>query len=56
MENIRLVEEGNDIVIKIDKSKAFGRTSTGKSTIVASSKGWQSIAPGIKLNLLVLKS
>ena len=47
--------EGNILTIKIDLSQRFGKSSSGKSTIVASTEGNQSV-PGheeIKIGLNV---
>jgi len=45
MKNIELQVEGNILTIKVDLSKSFGPSSSGKNTIVASTEGNQSV-PG----------
>ena len=55
MKNIEMSTEGNILTIKIDLSQRFGKSSIGKSTIVASTEGNQSV-PGheeIKIGLNV---
>ena len=55
MKNIEMSTEGNILTIKIDLSQRFGKSSSGKSTIVASAEGNQSV-PGheeIKIGLNV---
>lgn len=55
MKNIEMATEGNILTIKVDLSQRFGKSSSGKSTIVASTEGNQSI-PGneeIKIGLNV---
>ena len=55
MKNIEMNAEGNILTIKIDLSQRFGKSSSGKSTIVASTEGNQSV-PGheeIKIGLNV---
>lgn len=55
MKNIEMSNEGNILTIKIDLSQRFGKSSSGKSTIVASTEGNQSV-PGheeIKIGLNV---
>ena len=55
MKNIEMSTEGNILTIKIDLSQRFGKSSSGKSTIVASTEGNQSV-PGheeIKIGLNV---
>lgn len=55
MKNIELQVEGNILTIKVDLSKAFGPSSSGKNTIVASTEGNQSV-PGredVKIGLNV---
>ena len=53
MKNIEMTTEGDILTIKVDLSQRFGQSSSGKSTIIASSEGNQSI-PGkeeIKIGL-----
>ena len=55
MKNNEMSTEGNILTIKIDLSQRFGKSSSGKSTIVASTEGNQSV-PGheeIKIGLNV---
>jgi hypothetical protein len=55
MKNIEMSVDGDILTIKVDISKTFGRSSSGKSTIIASSEGNVSI-PGkdeIKIGLNV---
>jgi hypothetical protein len=53
MKNIEMTTEGNTLTIKVDLSQRFGKSSSGKSTIIASTEGNQSV-PGneeIKIGL-----
>ncbi|MHC1762211.1 MAG: hypothetical protein AB9917_22375 [Negativicutes bacterium] len=55
MKNIEMTIDGNILTIKVDLSQRFGKSSSGKSVIVASTEGNQSI-PGneeIKIGLNV---
>lgn len=55
MKNIEMTTEGNILTIKVDLSQRFGKSSSGKSTIVASTEGNQ-VVPGneeIKIGLNV---
>ena len=55
MKNIEMPPEGNILTITVDLSQRFGKSSSGKSIIVASTEGNQSI-PGneeIKIGLNV---
>mgnify|MGYP003616806054 CR=1 FL=1 len=55
MKNIEMNTEGDILTIKVDLSQRFGKSSSGKSTIVASTEGNQSV-PGheeIKIGLNV---
>ena len=50
-----MTTEGNILTIKVDISQRFGQSSSGKSTIIASTEGTQSV-PGheeIKIGLNV---
>lgn len=55
MKNIEMKTEGTILTIQVDLSQRFGKSSSGKSTIVASTEGNQSV-PGheeIKIGLNV---
>jgi len=39
MKNVDLSIEGNILTIKVDLSKEFGKSSSGKSILIASSEG-----------------
>ena len=43
MKNVEMKVEGNMLIIRVDMSKEFGPSSTGKTTIVASTEGNVSI-------------
>ena len=43
MKNVELTVEGNILTIKVDLSKDFGPSSSGKTTIIASTEGNVSI-------------
>ena len=57
MKNIEMSVEGQELIIKVDLSQSFGRSTSGKSIIIASTEGNQSI-PGneeIKIGLNIYK-
>lgn len=39
MKNVEIVGEGNILTIRVDLTKEFGPSSSGKTTIVASTEG-----------------
>jgi hypothetical protein len=39
MKNIEMKVEGNILTIKVDLTKNYGQSSSGKSTIIASTEG-----------------
>lgn len=39
MKNVQMVVEGNMLTIKVDLSKEFGPSSSGKTIIIASTEG-----------------
>ncbi len=43
MKNVEMKVEGNFLVIRVDLSKEFGPSSSGKTTIIASTEGNVSI-------------
>lgn len=57
MKNIEMKVKGNKLTIEIDLSKEFGQSSSGKSTIVASSGGNVSVPDheDIKIGINVYK-
>lgn len=57
MKNVDMTVDGNILTIKVDLSKEFGPSSSGKTIIIASSEGNQSV-PGkedVKIGLNVYK-
>ncbi len=57
MKNVEMSVEGNVLTIKVDLTKDFGPSSSGKTIIIASSEGNQSV-PGketVKVGLNVYK-
>lgn len=57
MKNVEMSVDGNFLIIKVDLTKEFGPSSSGKTIIVASTEGNQSV-PGreaIKIGLNVYK-
>lgn len=57
MKNIEMSVQGQELIIKVDLSQSFGRSTSGKSIIIASTEGNQSI-PGneeIKIGLNIYK-
>ena len=46
MKNVSMKQDGKILTITIDLSKEFGLSKSGKTTIIASSEGNQSVANG----------
>jgi hypothetical protein len=44
MKNVQMTVEGNILTIKVDLSKEFGPSSSGKTIIIASTEGSVSIS------------
>ena len=56
MKNVELKVEGNTLTIKVDLTKEFGPSSSGKTIIVASTEGNQSLPDRVeKIGLNVYK-
>jgi len=51
MKNVEMSVDGNILTIKVDLTKDFGPSSSGKTIIIASSEGNQSV-PGKKQSKL----
>ena len=57
MKNVDLSVEGNTLVIKVDLTKEFGPSSSGKTIIIASTEGSQSVTgkENVKVGLNVYR-
>ena len=53
MKNVTMSYEGKTLIIKVDLTKNFGKSASGKSVIVASTEGNVSLEghPEVKLGL-----
>lgn len=51
MKNIEMTTEGNILTIKGDISQRHGKSSSGKSTIIASTEGNQSVLGHEKIKI-----
>lgn len=57
MENVKMAVKGNQLTITVDLSKDLGRSKTGQSILIASTKGNQSV-PGkddVKIGLNIYR-
>ena len=57
MKNVEMTIDGNILTIKVDLAKEFGHSSSGKTIIIASTEGNQSV-PGkedVKVGLNIYK-
>jgi hypothetical protein len=55
MKNLEIKVEGNILTIKVDLTKTFGASKTGKSIIIASTEGNQPVAAGVVAGINVYK-
>lgn len=55
MKNVEMKLDGTILTVKVDISKNFGRSTSGKSEIVASTEGNQAVSPGVYMGLNVYK-
>ena len=55
MKNIEIKVDGNIMTVKIDLSKSYGLSGSGKSTIIASTEGNVAVAPGTMAGINVYK-
>jgi hypothetical protein len=55
MKNVDLKVEGNILTVKVDLSKEFGPSASGKTTIIASTEGNVNVRDLIKLGLNVYR-
>lgn len=58
MKNVEMSIDGNTLTIKVDLSKEFGISASGKSIMIASTEGNQSVSPDhddVKIGLNVYR-
>lgn len=57
MKNVEMKLSGNTLIIEVDLTKEFGKSSSGKSIIIASTEGNVSVPEheGIKIGLNIYK-
>ena len=55
MKNIETKQEGNVLTIRVDLSKTFGPSASGKSIIIASTEGNQPVGVGMFMGLNIYK-
>ncbi len=57
MKNVEMTMEGEILVVKVDLSKEFGPSSSGKTIIIATTEGNQSVPEreNVKVGLNVYK-
>lgn len=57
MKNVEMQTDGNILHITVDLNKSFGLSASGKTTIVATTKGNQELEghPGVKIGLNVYR-
>ncbi len=46
MKNVEFSVDGNILTIRVDLTKTFGPSSSGKTTIIASTEGNVAVGPG----------
>jgi len=51
MKNIEIEVKGSIMTVTIDLSKQFGRSASGKTTIIATTAGNVEVAPGVNLGV-----
>ena len=58
MKNVEMLIDGNILTIKVDLSKEFGPSTSGKSIVIASSEGNKSVhgKEAVKIGLNVYKA
>jgi hypothetical protein len=57
MKNVEMSIDGNILTIKVDLSKEFGPSTSGKTTIIASTEGNKSVSgkEDVKIGLNIYK-
>ncbi|MEA1867770.1 MAG: hypothetical protein U9N19_06690 [Thermodesulfobacteriota bacterium] len=55
MKNIEITQKDHTLTIKVDMSKEFGRSKSGKTIIIATTGGNKEVAEGIHMGLNIYK-
>ena len=55
MKNIEITQKDQTLTIKVDLSKEFGRSKSGKTIIIATTGGNKEVADGIHMGLNIYK-
>lgn len=55
MKNVDMQVEGNTLTIKVDLTQNFGKSSSGKTNIVASTEGTATLEDGTMVGLNVFR-
>lgn len=55
MKNVTTTIKGTKLTIEVDLEKDFGKSASGKTTIIATSSGNQEIADNVYLGLNIYK-
>ena len=53
MQNVEVSREGNFLILKIDTTKRFGKSASGKNTIIAKTEGNVTLEGGVTVGLNV---
>jgi len=53
MKNIEMNQSGNTLTITVDTSKRFGKSASGKNTVIASTEGNVTLEGGVTVGLNV---
>lgn len=54
-DNVQITKVGDDLIIRVKANLEFGKSSTGKSTMVATTGGFVEHASGLRISLNVVK-
>lgn len=55
MKNVEITQKDQTLTIKVDLSKEFGRSKSGKTIIIATTGGNKEVADGIHMGLNIYK-
>ena len=53
MKNVEMNQSGNILTITVDTSKRFGKSASGKNTVIASTEGNVTLEGGVTVGLNV---
>jgi len=56
MKNVKIEKNGDELIVRVDLTKNFGDSKSGKSQVIASSGGNVEVSTGVKMGINVFRA